>query len=389
MKRFKLEYDKAHVAESLERIKTVARGGIPDRVPLIFNASFDKSRSYPKRDPAPQKYNLFDDEQDLAWWMASRQGQIDAFPEGDHYPWVWAGNPFSQAMVPSLFGAKVVNDGTGVANIEGRLIQNLETDLDRLPRRIDPEKDGLGPRLRQRLEHWVQATDGKMAIMPFDWQSPYGVACLLMSNEDLMLAMYDTPDLVHELFRRATQAIVDLIQAAQRWIGDPELCLLNNQMFFKGSGMTLHDDYISVLSPELHGRFCHPCNMRLYQEFGIGHLHTCGPVFPGYIDALTRHQGLRSMDISAYLRGTSRTRADLLEFKRRARAAGITLTGNPSICEQIGRGPETPPDRELFDQMAEGGGLILNWLGGTREYGLKLLKWGTDCYSTRGIVNSH
>ncbi|MFH0796051.1 MAG: uroporphyrinogen decarboxylase family protein [Candidatus Omnitrophota bacterium] len=58
--------------------------------------------------------------------------------------------------------------------------------------------------------------------MPFDWQSPHGVACMLMSNENLMMAMYDTPELVHELFRRVTQAIIDLVRAAQNCIGRPK-----------------------------------------------------------------------------------------------------------------------------------------------------------------------
>lgn len=375
MRKFSIHCDRTRVAETVERIRVVAHGGIPDRVPLLF---FSVT---PEQGAPPQpKYDLFDDEKDLEHWVALRNRQLDRFPEGDFYPWIWAGGPFSQAMVPSLFGAKVVIDGLGMANIEGRLIQNLETDLDKLPRRIDPEKDGLGPLLRRRLKYYVEATDGQVAIFPFDWQSPYGVACMLMGNEDLMLAMYDTPELVRELFDHVTQAIIDLIGAARRWIGNPDLCLLNNQMFFKGSGVTLHDDYISVLSPSLHKQFCVPCNTRLYETFGFGHLHTCGPVFPGYIDAMLAHKGILSFDIGAYLRYPSRTREDLLEYKRLCRAAGITLTHVPTTCAHVGQSPVIPADRELFNRMAEGGGLIMNWSGGTREKGLKLLQWGTECY---------
>ena len=176
----------------------------------------------------------------------------------------------------------------------------------------------------------MAATDGKIPIMPFDWQTPYGLAGMLMGDAELMVAMYETPELVQDLFDRATQAIIDLIEASQRWLGDPALCLLNNHMFHPGSGLILHDDYVSVLSPALHEKFCHPVNMRLFQKFGLGHLHTCGPVFPGYMDAMLKHKGVLSIDISRYLRGMTRTRVDLLELKRRALAAGVAITGSPN-----------------------------------------------------------
>ncbi len=374
MRRFAIPCDPARVAETIARIRVVAEGGIPDRVPLLFY-----SVTPPVKDPPWPKCDPFDDEQELEYWIALRTRQLERFPEGDFYPWVWAGHAFSQAIVPSLFGARIaVTEPLRLANVAAPLIRNLETDLERLPERVDTEGAGMAARLRRRLQAWVAATGGRVAIMPFDWQSPYGVACQLMSNEDLMLAMYDTPRLVHRLFERVTRAIEDLIEAARRWIGDPSLCLLNNQMFY--TGITLHDDYISVLSPTLHAEFCQPYNMRLYRRYGAGHLHTCGPVFPGYLEALLGHPGLLSMDISPYLRGQTRTRDDLLELKRRCRAARVTLTHHPTTCDHVGHAPVVPADRDLFNRMAEGGGLILNWGGGTREDGLRLLEWGTACY---------
>lgn len=374
MQKFTLRYDAGRVRETNQRLQLVAQGKIPDRVPIFYNT--------PRQGPPLPKYDLFDDEKDLAYWVDLRQRQWDGFPEGDFYPWVWAGTPFSQAIMASLFGAKItVSESNGMANVEGRVIRDLEKDLPRLPRRVDPETDGMGPRLKKRLQAWAAATDGKIPIMPFDWQTPYGLAGMLMGDAELMVAMYETPELVQDLFDRATQAIIDLIEASQRWLGDPRLCLLNNHMFHPGSGLILHDDYISVLSPALHAKFCHPVNMRLFQKFGLGHLHTCGPVFPGYMDAILRHQGILSIDISRYLRGMTHTREDLLELKRQARAAGVALMGSPDYyTEQKGQQTIVPADRELFNQLAEGGGLVLCFMGGARERGLELLRWGTDCY---------
>ncbi len=264
MKKFALKYDAGKVRESVARMAALAAGRVPDRVPIYYNVA----RSEP---PLP-KYDLFDDELDLERWIVTRQNQYDMFPEGDFFPWVWAGSPFTQAIVPSLFGARTtVSESNGMANVADRLINDLENDLPKLPRRIDPEIDGMGPLLKTRLQAWVAATDGKIPIMPFDWQTPYGVASMLMGDAELMVAMYETPELVRELFDRTTQAIIDLIDAAQRWIGDPGLCLLNNHMFHPGAGIILHDDYLSVLSPELHAKFCLPANLRLFEKYGFGH----------------------------------------------------------------------------------------------------------------------
>ncbi len=72
------------------------------------------------------------------------------------------------------------------------------------------------------------------------------------------------------------------------------------------------------------------------------------------------------------------TRDDLLELKRRARLAGVAITGAPDYyVEENGVSRAVPADYELFEQLAAGGGLILCFMGGTRERGLELLRWGT------------
>ncbi len=375
MQKYALNYDDGRVRETIQRMELLAEGKIPDRVPIFYNVM--------RQGPALSKHDLFDDEQDLASWIDMRQRQYDLFPEGDFYPWIWAGSPYTQAIMPSLFGAKtMISESNGLANVAEKLIVDLEKDLDKLPRRIDPETDGMGPLLKKRLQAWAAATDGKIKIMPFDWQTPYGVASMLMGDAELMIAMFDTPELVEELFDRTTQAIIDLIDASRRWIGDPDLCLLNNHMFHEGNGIILHDDYISILSPDLHAKFCRPANMRIFQKYGYGHLHTCGPVFPGYLDAILDHKGILSIDISRYLRGMTRTREDLAELKRRAVAAGVTITGAPDyyVADGNNKPVAVHADRELFNQLADGGGLILCFMGGTRERGLELLRWCKECY---------
>ncbi len=360
-----VRFDAARQAAARERWTALARGSLPERPFFTFNPAGGPAGAKPDR-------LALDDRLALEVKVAGLNHHLAEFTEDDFLP-CFHNCDLGQAIVPSLFGAGVIVEETQPPYTEGRLIQDLERDLPKLKRRIDPEADGWGPRLKRRIQTLLEGTDYRIPVVVTDHQSPYGVATKLVGNEELMLAMYEAPQAVHELMAIATQAIADLLRAQQRWAGDPALMLLNPAMPVPGAGLILWDDYISVISPQLHREFCQPYNEQLYREFGRGHLHTCGPYFTGYLDAALAHPSVRTIDISAYLRGTSRTRADLLRLREASRAAGVMLCGGLHAWEVVGAGTPLPPDREFLRQMADGG-LLWNE-GGPREKGLEYLGW--------------
>ena len=92
------------------------------------------------------------------------------------------------------------------------------------------------------------------------------------------------------------------------------------------------DDYISVINPEMHKKFCVPCNKRIFEKYGRGHLHTCGPYFPKFIDACLACEP-RSMDIGI-MRGMNQTKDDLLAFLDITVENNIRLLGNLKVSEK-------------------------------------------------------
>jgi len=360
--------DPARLEDSRARLRAEIRGESADRRPFIFQASGCKEQ-------AARDVMALDDERALEVQTARMNHYLKEFPEGDYLP-SFSMVELGQAIVPSLFGIEVIVEEKQPPYTRDRIVKDLETDLDKLPERIDPDTDGWGPRLRARLERFIEATDGTVPVQVADHQSPYGVATKLMGNEDLMVAMYTAPELVHELMERATNAISDLIHAMQRWAGDPDLIAINPKLPFPGNGLVIWDDYISVISPDLHAQFCRPYNMRLYEEFGLGRLHTCGPYFPSFLDSLLSHEGIHSIDVCAYMRGFSRTREDLLELRRRTREAGVALMadiGSFTAFETVREGNGIPADRDFVRRMADGK-LVLT-AGGTRERALECMEW--------------
>lgn len=274
-------------------------------------------------------------------------------PDSDWLP-VYDLAYLGEGMIPSMFGAVQYVVEHNPPYTEGRVMQDLARDLPALPRRIDPNTDGWGPILHEHLRLAIEATEGQVFIPVCDHQSPYGIASKLISNEALILAMFDTPELVHELMAICTQATIDTIEAMRAWVGNDATFVLNHVDPNPDGGLILWDDFISVLSPELHREFCLPYNQQLYNRYGRGHLHTCGPNFPRYLDAILAHD-VRSIDI-IIMRDMSKTRADVLLLHERACAAGVSLHGSLTTCDTNLTSPKSPKvaaDDDLVVAMAQ------------------------------------
>jgi len=363
-------FDSDRVAEAKARLRTVVEGGQPDRIPFIFSAPVRPKEVTPD-------LVATDDELALKVQIDRMNTIFEKCPDGDFVPH-FTTTELGQAMMPSLFGIEVVVEDNQPPYTVDRIVDSLAQDLEKLPEQIDFDNAGLGPRLRDRVKLFVEATDGQIPVVVADYQSPYGVATKLMPNTALMVAMYDTPDLVHRLFERVTDATIGLIRSMQRWAGDPDLILLCPYVPIPEAGLVIWDDYISVITPALHAEFCRPANMRLYDEFGMGHLHTCGPYFPCFLDSVLGHPGLKSVDIPSYLRKLSKTREDVLELKRCAQEAGVALVANGGLTTSDSeRRTWQAPDRDFVRQMAEGGGLI--WRSGNEKMLDEHLRWAKDC----------
>ena len=369
MPKYRINYSKEALSEAKARRIAWREGRKSDRIPTSFMLS-----------GAPNLYSIREcvEDADKAVEQAAKMiaHQLENFPEGDALP-LFNLSHLGEGLIPSMFGAEqyVVEHNPPYTN--GRVIMDLERDLPRLARAIDPERDGWGPRAREATEKFLDATGGDFPVSNVDIQSPYGVATKIVDNEALMIAMYDAPELVHELFAIVTQAIIDTTRAMSRWAGDS--LAMNVQDPLPGGGITIYDDYISVITPALSMELCYPYNMRIFEEFGNGHLHTCGPYFEGYIDAVLKHHPV-SIDISCMRGLLTKSRADMLALKRACTALGVrvcgSLTAHPT--SQYDTADHVPYDDRFLTEMG-GDGLLLWSEGGDRDYGLECLEAAKRC----------
>ena len=306
----KLRYDRDRVAEARDLRVRWYRGEKTERTPFVFTV--------PPKDPGcampacPYTYQeLCEDAGKVVdGFVRSLQYQFDTYPDCDFLP-CFSMHYLGEGILAALYGAKQYVVERTPPFTEGRVFHTIEETV-RLSNDFEVEATEWGQKLKEHICRLLDATDGEIPISGVDYQSPYGTATKLLDNEALMMALYDEPELVHAFFQKVTDGIRKLVDTILEWIGPEHFALNRNNPVPGACGIILWDDYVSVLNPALHMEFCAPYHRQLFERYGQGHLHTCGPYFPSYVDAVLACRP-RSVDVSI-LRGMGKTRADLEAF---------------------------------------------------------------------------
>ncbi len=369
--RYQVNFDRDRIEEAKQRRSAHYRGEQVDRIPFIYSVPASVSNGWINGNPYSFSEMLQDPTKVVEGQVMAFRHQCESFPDCDYIP-MFQTFMYGEGFIPSLLGAKQLDGGEMPPFQDGRIMSSIY-DVDKLPERIDPSL-GYGPLAKEAFCRMAEAFDGYVPICVTDHQSPYGMATKLMDNEALMLAMYDEPELVKKLLKYCTQAIKDTIDLLYSWVGKENVALNPTLPIPGEGGIILWDDYISVINPNLHTEFCKPFNMDLYETYGRGHLHTCGPYFNGYIDAVLECDPI-SIDVGI-MRGMGRTREDMLLLKQIADEHNIILCSgitaiNESVFEKSG---VVEGDREFFLKMATGRNIVFSD-GGSREKGLEIKEW--------------
>ena len=273
--KYKLSYNKDRVREAVDLCTRWYSGEKVERVPFAFSVPAPETKAWSNG----STYNFGEmcrsADKAVASQIAAVQYQFDSYPDCDYLP-VFPLFYLGEGILAAMYGAEQLIIDDNPPFTKGRFLQNI-SELHKLPQKPDFENSEWGRLLKEHMMKLLDASNGEIPIGVADYQSPYGTATKLIPNEELMMAMYDEPELVHAFFDRITNGIIELVETMQKWTGD-KLLATNVAMPIPGkAGGILWDDYISVITPELHDEFCKPYNLKFFERFGRGHLHTCGP----------------------------------------------------------------------------------------------------------------
>jgi len=348
-----LHYDRERLARARDLRARWYRGEKTGRVPFVFNVNAPCHNAWLAANPHSFREVITDSAKAVEANMLAIQHQLENFPDCEFLP-IMNTFYFGEGILASMYGAEQQIEENVPPFTKGRFFKDIH-DAQRIHNDFEVEATEWGAKLREHTQRFVEATRGEIPVGVADYQSPYGTATKLLPNEELMLAMYDEPELLNNFLTVVTDGIIKLIGAMERWVG-PECVARNHANPIPGEpGVSLWDDYISVLTPELHAKHCAPHNKRLFAHYGKGHLHTCGPYFPSYIDACLASEP-RSLDV-AIMRDATKTRADMLRFCEITAENNIRVIahGLDTNDRSVFEGGSVRADEELFAAYVRGG----------------------------------
>ncbi len=129
-----------------------------------------------------------------------------------------------------------------------------------------------------------------------DVQGPLDI-CELMWGGEMFYAMYDDPDMVHDVLKLITDAYTAFLK---KWY---EIFPMNTEMnchwgIIRHRGpILIRNDSAMNLSPEFYEEFAAPYDGELLKRFGGGAVHFCGRG-DHYIDILGKLPGLTAINMS-------------------------------------------------------------------------------------------
>jgi hypothetical protein len=138
---------------------------------------------------------------------------------------------------------------------------------------------GLGGEVFERQEYFnevlrMYGLDNLIHQYQADNQSPFDLAEMIW-GEELYVAMYEEPELVHEFLDLITSTTIEFVKHQKPVLKESGGWMYHWWYKVKG-GVRSVDDMTINISPEMYDEFASPYTQRLFDTFGGGYMHFCG-----------------------------------------------------------------------------------------------------------------
>jgi len=135
-------------------------------------------------------------------------------------------------------------------------------------------KDGQLGQVLEFADYFNKKAGKKYPIAMTDLQGPMDTAYLVWNATDFMMAMYDHPDEVHRLMRLCTDLVIDFVKEFKTRVDEMIPSHFPPAYLPDGRGITVSEDVLAVLSPDLYETFSLPYINELSEEFGGIMIHS-------------------------------------------------------------------------------------------------------------------
>jgi hypothetical protein len=195
----------------------------------------------------------------------------------DYIPWARVTPGYM--TIATMFGMEVhwSNDPNQAPGAKGHMIRDLEQ-VCRLKR---PKMDaGLMPENIRRLRFHAASLPPDVYITGIDAGGPLNTCKDLIDTDLLYVAFHEDPQALHHMLNLVSDVQLEMYYAIEEAVGginrmtgidfDPVWAPEKYKSF-------VSDDVCATIGPETFKDFSLPYNNRLFQPWGSGLLHNCGP----------------------------------------------------------------------------------------------------------------
>ncbi len=223
-------------------------------------------------------------------------------------------------VIESTLGAEVVfgDDPNQTCTIKEPII-NTPDDIYKL-QFPDPYTDGLVPTYIRRMKKFVDATDRQVYVACPDMGGAMNVAFTLIGSVNFYMMSYDHPEALHHLASLITDIFINIAETCIKEVGGIDIVTCSDFPYHwhpEGRKGHCSDDICAQYSPEFFNKFSKPYNNRIFERFGGGMMHNCGPN-PCASEYLSHQPEIKAVDL-AY----DYSKNDLIAFKESFRGKGV------------------------------------------------------------------
>jgi len=152
-----------------------------------------------------------------------------------------------------------------------------------------------------RLKYFYERTQGSVYLSGIDNNGPTGIAMDLLGSEELFVSMIEEPEAVLHFLKVIDDAIIDEIDASIEILDGDINHMTSTDYFFcwcpEGKKGHASADLCATYSPELFRKFDYYANGRIYEKYGAGLMHNCGPN-PCVFEYANQYEGFSGLNLA-------------------------------------------------------------------------------------------
>jgi uroporphyrinogen-III decarboxylase len=281
--------------EEAERRKDMARrlwAGQPlERIPLLVHSSHPA--------PYPMRELTQDADKQLEAALAAALATWELVPSTDALPGMRP--DVGCSCLASAYGSEYYwgDSLDQTPGVKEKIITDLEVEVDALPH-PDPYTDGWLPEGLRRIRMFAEAGEGFIPVSLLDAAGGINVAADLLGVTETLLAIKTAPGALHRLLDNIQDLFLRTIRAGIEAAGGEEFITTTDYpdiWFPEGWKGHASDDICANFGPATYAEFSAPYHARVFEEFGRGGLHNCGPN-PCHAAYVEHVWSPRSLDLS-------------------------------------------------------------------------------------------